>query len=155
MTSKHKHILPTGLSYHCDDCNLVIPSDAPKLPDGECAFVEKHKLAWFNPDAVTLHKHRQAVATWTLIHQPTLQAKTCADATEYRHGFVYDNRNHFIRSAIRQGMSDAQVELEKHRHNGSHLHYYDDDGYRERLARQNADRPPQTMPQDNLSTASR
>ena len=111
--------LPAGLIYHCASCKLVIPSDAPTVAGADCAFVAKHKLAWFNAKETPAGQHVQAVATWQLIHDAPL--KTNEPATrQYLAAFRASRNAHFAASAVRKAMTPAQIQAGmQHRRDGA------------------------------------
>lgn len=112
--------LPEGLVVHCDKCNLVIPSDAPKPDESDCEFVALHKLAWFDSSASVVAQHCQAVATWSLIHHKSLVGHP--ESTEYHQEFNNDRKGHFAKSAVRAGMTPEQVQtMLAHRYDGALL----------------------------------
>lgn len=100
--------LPEGLVYHCDECNLVIPSDAPRPSDPDCEFVALHKLAYFNPSETVAAQHVMAVAAWSLIYHKSRVGHP--ESTEYHSKFQQDRKGHFAESVVRQGMSPEQVQ---------------------------------------------
>ena len=61
--------LPEGLTFHCDECKLVIPADSPRPAGAECASVARAKLSHFYPDETRAAQHAMATATWSLIHR--------------------------------------------------------------------------------------
>ena len=103
-------ILPPGLTYHCGSCKLVIPADAPKPNDADCAFVAQHRLAHFNPDESLSGQHVMAAAAWTLINHKALSAEIAdPESVAYKQRIHRDRKNHFAESAVRQAMTDEQV----------------------------------------------
>jgi hypothetical protein len=102
-------ILPAGLCFHCAECRIVIPSDAPLIEGADCAFVALHRLAWFNPNETPAGQHCQAAAAWELIHDAPLKAGH-AGAVAYRHRFKRERKAHFAESAVRQAMTPEQIE---------------------------------------------
>ena len=101
--------LPAGLEVHCEACQVVVPSDAPKLEGADCEFVARHKLAWFNPKESPAGQHCMAAAAWELIHDAPLRAGH-PDAVAYLRAFQRDRKNHFAQSALRQAMTPEQVQ---------------------------------------------
>ena len=73
MLSK-EFTLPPGLCFHCDECRIVIPSDAPRIDGGDCMFVARHKLTWFNPAGSPAGQHHQAAAAWALIYDDAMRS---------------------------------------------------------------------------------
>jgi hypothetical protein len=100
--------LPTGLIYHCDACKLAVPSDAPKVDRADCAFIAKHRLAWFNPAETPAGQHVMAVAAWALIHDPVLKAGE-PTSTAYSRAYHTSRKAHFTASAVRKAMTPEQV----------------------------------------------
>jgi hypothetical protein len=110
------HTLPTGLVYHCATCGLVVPSDAPTIKPalGDCAFVAKHKLSWFNPDETIKGQHTQATACWALIHDKAVRssavdARSDTDAQDYIKWAKDNAKNHFRSSAAFKALSTDQI----------------------------------------------
>jgi hypothetical protein len=101
--------LPAGLVVHCAQCNLVVPSDAPQPPESGCEFVALHRLAFYNPKETIAGQHVQAVATWALIYDTELKAAEPASVA-YRNAFRASRKAHFGASAVRKGMTQAQVD---------------------------------------------
>ena len=118
--TKLKHTPPAGLIVHCADCNIVVPADAPRSTDSDCAFVAIHRLAWFNPNETVAAQHVMAVAAWALIHDKALRETKQADCTAYQAAFRASRKNHFAASAARRAMTSEQVEAGKaHRRDGA------------------------------------
>lgn len=106
-----KHELPTGLVYHCDQCGVVIPSDAPKPDEADCEAVVYGKLAWFDPNATVATQFLMAAAAWHLIHDAALKAGH-TESTEYRHKFKLFRKEHYEQSATYKALTDDQVKAE-------------------------------------------
>ena len=112
--------LPEGLVVHCNKCNLVIPSDAPKPDESDCEFIALHRLAWFDPSATIAAQHCQAVATWSLINHKSLVGHP--ESVEYHSKFKKDRKGHFAESAVRACLTPEQVKAGlEHRREG---HFY-------------------------------
>lgn len=104
-------ILPTGLQYHCDACKVVVPSDAPRLDNADCAFVTKNKLAWFNPNETIKGQHTMATAAWILIYFKSLQVEgKDGIGNAYVKSHTFTPKAHFHESAARQALTPEQVE---------------------------------------------
>jgi hypothetical protein len=103
---------PAGLKIHCDQCNLVIPTDAPSdAPDPDCTFVALHKLAWFHSTETIAAQHAMAIATWTLIHDKAIRHLAHAPSIEYRRRFGVDRKAHFQESAAYKAMTPEQLSI--------------------------------------------
>jgi hypothetical protein len=100
--------LPEGLVVHCDKCNLVIPSDAPRPDESDCGFVALHKLAYFNPSETVAAQHLMAVAAWSLIYHKSLLGHP--ESAEYHSKFQQDRKGHFAESAVRKALTPEQVQ---------------------------------------------
>lgn len=100
--------LPDGLVVHCDECKMVVPSDAPRSASADCGFVARHKLSWFSRTETIAAQHVMAVAAWSLIHDAALKAGE-ASVADYHRQFRADRKAHFAASAARQAMSPVQV----------------------------------------------
>jgi hypothetical protein len=112
-------IPPSGLIVHCANCNIVVPADAPRSTDSDCAFVALHRLTWFNPNETVAGQHVMAVAAWGLIHDAALKAAH-PEATAYYRRFQLQRKAHFAESAARKAMTPEQVEAGKaHRRDGA------------------------------------
>jgi len=105
------HELPAGLVFHCEQCQVVIPADAPRPESGDCVFVAHHKLAWFNPKETIAGQHCMAAAAWALIYHEALSAKAHPESTEYLRQFKMERNAHFAQSAVRHAMTQEQVKL--------------------------------------------
>ena len=100
--------LPAGLVHHCYGCKIVIPSDAPRPNEANCAFVAMHKLAWSNPAETVAAQFLMAVAAWGLIHNKALKSGDPM-ATAYQRAFQADRKAHYAASAARKAMTAEQV----------------------------------------------
>jgi hypothetical protein len=103
------HELPQGLTVHCEKCNIVIPSDAPRPEGGDCAFVALHKLTWFNPKETITGQHCMATAAWALIYHETISAAH-PESVSYLRQFKHERKAHFTASAVRKAMTPEQIE---------------------------------------------
>lgn len=109
--------LPPGLKYHCEDCMIVVPADAPTAPVGSanCAAVVKAKLTWFDPNETRAAQHIMAAAAWCLIHEAALKHVHPA-SVEYRRRINQDRKALYAESAVRKGLAPGELEAEvKHR----------------------------------------
>jgi hypothetical protein len=106
------HELPEGLVFHCGKCLVVIPADSPRPDGGDCEFVARHKLAWFNPKETIAGQHCMAVAAWSLIYHEALSVSVPhVEGVEYIRQFKRERKDHFAQSAARKAMTAEQVEL--------------------------------------------
>lgn len=112
--------LPAGLRYHCDDCKLVVPSDAPAVPveHANCARVVRAKLSWFNSRETRAAQHVMAVATWCLIHEDAIRAGH-GRACEYQRRLSRDRKALYAESEVRKKLSADELATEvAHRRDG-------------------------------------
>lgn len=107
------HELPEGLVIHCDKCNIVIPSDAPRPEGGDCEFVANHKLAFFNPKETLAGQFCMAAAAWSLIYHQPLSARACPESVEYHRQFKLERKSHYAQSAARKAMTEEQVQAQR------------------------------------------
>lgn len=105
------HPLPEGLVVHCEKCDLVVPADAPRPGDGDCAFVALHRLAWFNPRETVAGQHAMATAAWSLIYHEAISNKTHTEAVEYLRQFKHERKAHFEASTVKKALTEEHVEL--------------------------------------------
>lgn len=106
-----EHKLPTGLSYHCLQCRVVVPSDAPKSGQADCETVAKCKLAWFDPKTTIAAQFVMAVAAWQLIYHQALKDGD-VEVAEYKAKFQADRKSHYEDSATRKALTPEQIEAE-------------------------------------------
>jgi hypothetical protein len=116
------HALPTGLEVHCDKCNLVVPSDAPRPAGGDCEFVATHKLAWFNPNETIAGQFCMAAAAWSLIYHEPLSKSVHPESSEYLRQFKLERSSHYAQSTARQAMTSEQVAAERGHKRDGHLY---------------------------------
>ncbi len=107
-TLQRQHTLPAGLQYHCDTCDVVIPTDAPAPSDGACGEIMAAKLTWFDPRAPIADQHVMATAAWSLLHYAHLAAGH-PECTAYLGAHRADRKEHFGSSATRAAMTDEQI----------------------------------------------
>lgn len=93
---------------HCATCNIVIPSDAPKLTEADCAQIVSAKLTWFNPKETVAGQHCMATAAWALIHDKAIKAAQ-PEAVKYHNQFKHERKSHFANSAVRKALTAEQV----------------------------------------------
>jgi len=100
--------LPDGLAVHCEQCQLVVPADAPRSGESDCVFVAQHKLAWFNPAETIAAQHVMAVSAWMLIYDAALKQGD-AEAAQYSRAFRNSRKDHFQKSAAYKALAPARV----------------------------------------------
>lgn len=114
-TLQRQHKLPSGLQYHCDTCDVVIPTDAPAPGNGACGEIMAAKLTWYSPTAPLADQHVMATAAWSLLHYIHLR-ESHAECTAYLAAHRADRKAHFTASAARAAMSDEAVDLAAQHH---------------------------------------
>lgn len=109
--SKLPQVLPEGLVFHCEKCNLVVPVEAPRPDDPNCEFVALHKLSWFNPKETPAGQFAMATAAWALIHHNALSPEFAdPESVEYRRAFQKERKVHYKASAMYKGLTPDQLE---------------------------------------------
>lgn len=106
-----QHVLPEGLVLHCEKCRIVIPTDAPKLPDSYCEWVAAAKLTWFDPNTTRAGQHCMAVAAWELVYHRAL-TEGHAEGIEYKQKFKLKRKEHYAESAVFKALSPEHIQTE-------------------------------------------
>ncbi|QMV19700.1 hypothetical protein GOB94_14110 [Granulicella sp. 5B5] len=123
-----KHELPVGLKYHCDDCGLVVPADAPDLPNANCVAIAKAKLSYFEPAETLAGQFAMAAAAWGLIHRRSITGDAPhPEGAEYHRRFRYERKSHFALSALRVAMTYEQIAAAKKARGGRDRWLYVED----------------------------
>ena len=113
--------LPPGLAYHCEACMVVVPADAPRLPEQDCVAIGRSGLTWFNGRETLAGQFCMAAAAWELIHLKAL-AGGHAESLAYQRRFRLERKAHFAESVARQAMSPEQVQAEATHRRDGHLY---------------------------------
>jgi len=111
MANEIEHVLPTGLVFHCDKCKLVVPVEAPNIPNAACEWVAQHKLSYYEPKTTIAGQHAMAVGTWELIHHQALTAGS-TEGIEYKQKFKLKRKEHYAESAVFKAMTPEQIQAD-------------------------------------------
>lgn len=106
-------MLPAGMEFHCKDCHIVIPADAPRPEGGDCIALARSRMCPFKPFESLAGQHVMAAAAWGLIYHAELKVNAHPESTEYNRRLWYDRKAHFGESAVRAGMKEEHVAADK------------------------------------------
>ncbi len=105
--------LPAGLVFHCDDCHVVIPEDAPRPEGGNCAWVAYNRMAPFKRQETLVGQFTMAAAAWGYVYYALLNApEPIPELADYQRQFRYARKDHFEASALRKAMTAEQLQGE-------------------------------------------
>lgn len=113
--------LPPGLVYHCEQCLVVVPADAPRAEAQDCVAIAHSGLTWFNARETLAGQFTMAAAAWNLIHHAAL-AEGHPECLEYHRQLTGERKRHFAKSEARKSMTPAQVRDESMHRRDGHLY---------------------------------